>query len=298
MSETVVTDPASIELWHGIEEHLSRFDLIICDLWGVMHDGVTLHKNAGAAIECARRNGVQTIFLSNAPRPREYVRNHLINMGLPKQLTDFVVTSGGLARDEVRNHFSGAKLYHMGPESDSNTIEGLPVSLVNSPDDADVILATDLAFSDLEKHREFLSVARQNDIPFLCANPDRVVHVGDRLYYCAGAVADIYTDMGGDVRWYGKPMKSAFDACLDEVDMPDINKGRVLMIGDSMKTDITGAVGAGLSSLLIAGGIHRHELSNVLNQVDNDAIPSAVFTESFDFDDTIIPTAVAEELKI
>ncbi len=290
-----------IEIWQGIEEHLDRFDLIICDLWGVMHDGISLHSSAAFAIQCARKVGLKTVFLSNAPRPREYVRQHLIQMGLEAHLTDFIVTSGGLARDEVRENFSGSKLYHMGPDSDHNTIEGLPVSLVDHPSKADVILATDLDYSNIDDHRNLLKEAALKNTLFLCANPDRVVHVGNKLFYCAGAVADLYESMGGDVKWYGKPMPGAFTACLSEVGMPNIRKDRVLMIGDSMKTDITGACDTGIKSLLIAGGIHRNELNAIVDQsLSGDSVSVEVFTAMLSENNlsniNVAPTAITSIL--
>lgn len=294
-----------IELWAGIEKHLGRFDLIICDLWGVMHDGLKLHTDAEAAIECARNAGVKTVFLSNAPRPRDYVRQHLTDMGLNQDLTDLVVTSGGLARDEVRDHFSGSNLYHIGPKSDHNTIEGLPVTLVDHPDKADVILATDLDFPDIERHRDYLQKAAANHIPFLCANPDRVVHVGQHLYYCAGAIADLYEAMGGTVRWYGKPVAQSFQACLKEVGMMDVAADRVLMIGDSLKTDITGAINVGFESLLITNGIHRGELSALTDNLTVDTITEKEFDSALgeaalvknEAGETVRPTAIAASLQ-
>ncbi|MCJ9428459.1 TIGR01459 family HAD-type hydrolase [Kordiimonas marina] len=254
------TSGAAVALIPGLRHMAEDLSLIICDLWGVMHDGMALNPDAVTAIEAARKEGIETVFLSNAPRPRTHVREHLLEMGLPKALTDRVVTSGGLARDEVRNRYAGARLYHVGPESDRNTIEGLPVEEVSHPDDADIILATDLDYPSVEAHRDWLKGAAEKGVPLLCANPDRVVHVGPRLYTCAGAIADLYGDMGGEVHWFGKPMASALTSCLTEVGMAADTDGRkVLMIGDSLQTDMAGARAAGFGGLFIAGGIHRAE---------------------------------------
>jgi HAD superfamily hydrolase (TIGR01459 family) len=293
-------DNEYIEVWQGIEEHLGRFDLIICDLWGVMHDGVNLHREAEKAISCARHAGVRTVFLSNAPRPREFVRQHLIEMGLDKGLTDFVVTSGGLARDEVRDHFSGANLYHMGPESDHNTIEGLPVSFVDHPDKADVIFATGLDFSMPEQHRDWLMMAAGRNTPLLCANPDRIVHVGDKLFYCAGIIADLYEEMQGPVKWYGKPMPYAFNACLKEVGKAEVSADRVLMIGDSMQTDIAGAVGVGFKSLLVTSGIHRQDLMQFTDG-GCEKLSSEKFHQALNIKPNrqgYVPTALIRDLKV
>ena len=254
-----------IPIWAGLRGNIDAYDLIICDLWGVMHDGISLHTPAQDALIEARRAGVQTVFLSNAPRPRAYVREHLAAMGMAPELLDNVVTSGGLARDYVRAHFSGGALYHMGPRTDSGTVAGLPVTLTTKLEDADAILATDLDRGSLDDHRTLLAGAAERQVPFLCANPDRVVHVGSKLYACAGAVADIYAGMGGPVVWFGKPVASAFMACRREIGLEDCAPAdvpeKILMIGDSMQTDIAGAVAAGLDSVLITGGIHRAHLA-------------------------------------
>lgn len=275
-----MTTGADIPVWSGLAQGASEFDLIIFDLWGVMHDGIALHRDAETAVLKAREAGVKTVFLSNAPRPRHHVRQHLAAMGLNTDLLDLVVTSGGLARDFVRAHGAGKRLYHLGPGSDHNTIEGLPVDLVDRADAADLILATDLDHHDVEAHAEMLREPAERGVPFLCANPDRVVHVGARLYPCAGAVADLYEAMGGPVHWFGKPTAAALEACVTEVGMTldTLDRDRVLMVGDSLQTDIAGADGAGFKGMLVASGIHRDALK--ANMTGNpDHIDGAWFRE-------------------
>lgn len=240
-----------------LSEISAMLDLVICDLWGVMHNGIIADPAAIDAIAKLRAQGIASVFLSNAPRPRYHVRDLLVNMGMPMHLTDLIVTSGGLARDAVRDEFQGSKLYHLGPKADHNTVEGLPVDLVSHPDEADVILATDLDYRDIAKHESLLSDARDRGVPLLCANPDRVVHVGEKLYACAGAVADLYSRMGGPVRWFGKPTPEALLSCISEAGLSNVDNSKVLMIGDSLQTDIAGAHAANFRSLMIAGGIHR-----------------------------------------
>jgi len=257
-------DGQTVALINNLQDIASDLELIICDLWGVMHNGISPFMCAVKAIQAARAAGIKTVFLSNAPRPRAHVRRHLLEMGIPHDLTDYVVTSGGLARDEVRAKFAGKRLYHIGPDGDRNTIEGLPIIEVETPDEADVILATDLDFGRIEEHRPWLANAAQRKVPFLCANPDRVVHLGERLFQCAGAVADLYTTMGGEVRWFGKPTTYALKSCLTETGLPESTPGdKILMIGDSLQTDMAGAYAAGYNGLFIAGGIHRDEYPNL-----------------------------------
>jgi HAD superfamily hydrolase (TIGR01459 family) len=285
-----------VSLPKGLQELTAGLDLIICDLWGVMHNGESPFMTAIDAITRARAADVQTVFLSNAPRPREHVRAHLVDMGVPASLTDYVVTSGGLARDEVREQFVGAKLYHLGPASDHNTIDGLPVTFVDHPDNAGVILATGLEFPRVEDHRPFLAAAAAKKVPLLCANPDRIVHVGDKLYLCAGSVADLYARMGGEVHWFGKPTAFSLRSCLAECGLDEDTPGsNILMIGDSLQTDMAGAAAAGYRGLFVAGGIHREEYPDVVAAAKDDCLRVEDFTKIFGAGKAI-PHAVLKQL--
>jgi len=289
-------DGSTVTLVKGLQDIIDDFDLIICDLWGVIHNGITPYVSAVSAIRAARAKGVHTVFLSNAPRPRTHVRQHLLDMGVPQELTDNVVTSGGLARDAVRAEFAGKKLYHLGPHGDRNTVEGLPIIEVENPDDADVILATDMDYGRVEDHRSWLVTAAAKKTPFLCANPDRVVHVGERLLQCAGAVADLYSSMGGPVRWFGKPTQAALVSCLVEAGMsPGTARKRVLMIGDSLQTDMAGAEAAGFQGLFIAGGIHREEFPALEAAAIGGTVPVATFQKLFGVNKAV-PNAVMKRL--
>ncbi len=288
--------PQHVRYIDGLQDIVPELDLVICDLWGVMHNGVAPNAAAVEAIEKVRAAGVATIFLSNAPRPRFHVRNQLIAMGMPDALTDYIVTSGGLARDAVRARFDSAKLYHLGPDEDRNTVEGLPVNEVGHPDDAEVILATGLEHRDVEQHRSLLLAASEKQTPLLCANPDRVVHVGDKLFTCAGAVADFYQTMGGAVEWFGKPTPESLHTCVTERGLDAKTPGaRVLMIGDSLQTDIAGAVAAGFNSLFVAGGIHRDEWPATFAALQNKHLPKGSFHGIFG-DKKPMPTTIIETL--
>lgn len=280
----------------GLQNVAEGLELIICDLWGVLHNGESPYVTAINAIAAARMAGIETVFLSNAPRPRGFVRAHLLDMGVPEDLVNYVVTSGGLARDEVRAEFAGSKLYHLGPRSDQNTIDGLPVDLVDHPDDAEVILATDLDFKRVEDHRPWLAGAASRKVPFLCANPDRVVHVGDQLLLCAGSVADLYDRMGGEVHWFGKPTAFSLMSCIAECGLAqDTDPGSILMIGDSLQTDMAGAEAAGCRGLFIAGGIHRDDYPNILAAAEGGTVSTAEFRKIFGAGKAI-PHAVMKQL--
>ncbi len=284
-----------VPLVAGLSSLLDGIDLIICDIWGVLHDGLSLHQDAADALLQARTDGVQTVFLSNAPRPRHYVIDQLLNMGLPHSLTNKVVTSGGLARDDLRRNHQGHQVYHVGPKSDENTIEDLDIVQVDRPEDADVILATDLDFRDVEHHRDWLRPAAEKGVPFICANPDRIVHVGDRLIACAGAVADLYIEMGGPVVFYGKPEKASYLACFETAGLSiDTPANRVLMIGDSARTDIAGANALGYKSVLITGGIHRDGFAAQWAQGYGDLAAKQVLSAIKPFDE--LPTWLMRSL--
>jgi len=253
---------APVPYWHHLSDHVSGYKALIVDLWGVIHDGVRINQDAVKAVEQARAAGLATGFLSNAPRPRVSVRDKLLGFGLPESLADTIVTSGGLARDAIKAHYSGAKLFHLGPDGDQDTLEGLPVDFVTVAADAEVILATGPIFKDMQDHLPLLEKPLEAGVPLLCANPDKVVHVGETLTVCAGALADYYKSLGGPLEIYGKPEPAALKACLVEMKAPmDISQSEVLVIGDGLPTDIAGAQNAGFESLFVAAGIHREEFS-------------------------------------
>ena len=253
----------SIALWPGLRHGLAGIRLVICDLWGVVHDGLQLSANAIEALEALNQHGIPHVLLTNAPRPRSFVQQQLAVMGLASALMEKIITSGSVSRSLVRTDFAGLRCYHLGPETDENLLEGLPVTMVESPGQADVILASGLDFETPAEHVDYLRAAAERQVPFICANPDRVVHVGDRLWLCPGLIADIYEGLGGPVIHTGKPAAPVFQECLTLSGMVDLQAENILVIGDGLQTDILGANGFGARSLLISGGIHRVELAGV-----------------------------------
>lgn len=254
---------STTDVWVGLRDHVGTCKLIICDLWGVMHDGITLFDSAVNAILMARLKGIKTVFLTNAPKPASVIRSQLADKGLPEDLLDHIVSSGSQARAYVRDHLSGKKLYHQGPDHDHQAVEGLPVTISPTLDGADFIFASGLDYPTAAAHQSALDQALARRMPFLCANPDRVVHVGNKEWICAGAVAEIYQAMGGETHWFGKPTPSAFAACAEKAGLADtLAADDVLVIGDSMLTDMAGAAAAGHQSLLITSGIHRNSFKH------------------------------------
>ena len=256
----------SIRLISGLSEIASQYDALICDVWGVVHDGHHAHDAACDALRRFRDNHGPVVLLTNAPRVPSAVQEQFAGIGVPTDCYDSIVSSGGAARAEIARRSAGGHLplYYIGTDRDVTIYEGLDVSLTG-PDDAKAILCTGMRNDDSDApadYAEELALLAARGLPMLCANPDLVVHRGARLYWCAGALARDYTALGGEVIYYGKPHGPVYDMARAEV--AGLRKGvaptRPLAIGDGMPTDIKGANGQGLDALFIADGIHGEEI--------------------------------------
>jgi HAD superfamily hydrolase (TIGR01459 family) len=258
-----------IQLIRGIGVLAPRYDGFILDLWGVIHDGVA---PLPGAIECLRRlieAGKRVVLLSNAPRRSDDVIERIFRIGVPGGLYHAVMSSGEEAwrhlarRDDPFYVALGRRCLHIGSERDTGIQEGLGLELVETAHEAEFILNTGPAGWDdrLEDYAPILRQALARGLPMVCANPDLVVMHGSRLALCAGALAEWYEERGGRVRWHGKPFGSVYDICLDLLGIYD--RSRILAVGDSLRTDIAGAAGAGIDSVLIVGGIHADEFGCV-----------------------------------
>jgi HAD superfamily hydrolase (TIGR01459 family) len=245
----------------GFGELADRYDGFIVDLWGVVHDGVAPFPGA---LDCLNRlRGRPVLLLSNAPRRATAARHALLRLGVPDTLYSFILTSGEATwlalRDRTDTWFAqlGRRAYHLGPERDRNVIDGLDIFRVTTPEDADFVLNTGPDdMRDPTSLTEFLpelAACRAAGLKMICANPDLEVMRGDKRLLCAGALAAHYLEIGGDVRSIGKPDPAIYDLALAQLGVP---RGRVLAIGDSLRTDIAGAANAGMDSIWILGGIH------------------------------------------
>lgn len=244
---------------------LTRYRVLLCDVWGVLHDGMTAYPGANDALPRYRAAGGVVVLVSNAPRPGFSVAELLAEKAVRRDTWDAIVTSGDIALGHIAE--AGYKrLYRIGPERrDKAFFEGLPGP--HAPiEDADAIVCTALNRDRQEKPEDYLPVleaARARGLPLICANPDLAVHVGDDLLPCAGAIAALYEGLGGSVYWAGKPKPSAYRTALSraaELVGASVERSAVLAIGDAVRTDLAAAAGAGVDSLLIAGGLHRDEL--------------------------------------
>lgn len=245
----------------GIEPLLDAYDGFILDLWGVLHDGCRACPGAIPALERLREAGRKTVLVSNAPRRNDVVAEKLDGMGIHRGLYTGIVTSGEATWEALGRLYRGSRIFFVGqPDKDASIYTGNGVTLAESPEEADVLLVSGVRdFADgPEIYDDILRRARERDLPFVCANPDRIVHVGARMVVCAGTLADRYAALGGRVSWYGKPYPAVYERAFDI--LGGVDSRRVLAVGDSIVTDIAGAAGAGIDGLLIAGGIHRDEL--------------------------------------
>ncbi len=248
----------------GARDILTRYPVIVSDVWGVVHDGVRAYEPACAALSAARAAGVCVILLSNFPGTSDMAARVLAQKGVPRAAWDGLVTSGDITRRRLIA--SGvSRVFHIGSHGDDEIYDGLGLALVGEAE-AEMVVATELRdyYTETpEQYRPLLVRLAARGLPFLCGNPDFVVHVGEDLLPCAGALAAIYEELGGAVYWAGKPHRPAFDAALLEAARLGRTLGaeaRALMIGDTIRTDLAGAAACGLDALFVVGGVHRDEI--------------------------------------
>lgn len=250
----------------GLRQVADDYEAFIIDLWGVLHDGVKAFPEAVVCLEALKRQGAKIIILSNAPRRASEVAARNEELGIDPALVDFVMSSGEAtwqflaSRTDAWYAALGRACFHLGPERDLGMREGLDYDFVPASEEADFILVTGaLDFNDtVEDYREFLEKAKDLGLPMVCANPDREVIRDGKREICGGAVAFAYEEMGGEVRYHGKPDAEIYDACLLPLAITD--RSKVLAVGDSLRTDIAGAKRSGIDAIFVAGGIHAEEL--------------------------------------
>lgn len=245
-----------------------RYAVLFCDVWGVVHNGETAFSEASQALAAARADGMKVVLLTNSPRPHEGVEAQLRALGVPDEAWDRVVTSGDVTRDLIAA--GPRRIFHLGPDRDYPIFEGLDVELVEDFE-ADAVVCTGLFEDETETpedYVELLTRLRARNLPFICANPDVVVERGDRLIWCAGALARDFAQLGGRTLIAGKPHAPIYEAALKaaaSVLGREVAREEVLAIGDGVMTDIKGAADNGIDALYISGGIHAREHGDALN---------------------------------
>ena len=252
----------------GFAQLATEYDGFVIDLWGVIHDGVTPYAGAVDCLARLRAMGKPTVLLSNAPRRAALAREGMRGMRIDDALTTRIVTSGEVTwrmlRDRTDPFFArlGQRVYFVAPPHERGLLEGLGLTLVETPAEAEFTLVAGpdpkLGNSDLSAWEDVLQACHAARLPMVCANPDlEVIRDGFRLI-CAGALAERYRQLGGEARLIGKPDQAVYQPATAAL---GIEGGRILAIGDALRTDIAGAKNAGIDACWILGGIHGDELA-------------------------------------
>jgi HAD superfamily hydrolase (TIGR01459 family) len=242
----------------------SAYDVVLCDVWGVVHNGVVAFADACDALARFRRQGGTVVLITNAPRPAAVVMTILDGLHVARAAYDTIVSSGDVTRAVIAAR-AGERVFHVGPERDVPMFKGLdaPLAPVES---ADYVVCSGLFDDTTESPQDYaalIAAMREHDLPMVCANPDIVVERGDKLVYCAGAIADLYAAAGGDVLYAGKPYRPIYERAVEVARCARgraVEPARLLAIGDSVRTDLKGAAAFGIDCLFVTGGIHAEEL--------------------------------------
>jgi HAD superfamily hydrolase (TIGR01459 family) len=255
---------SSIPVLSSLADWSGRYDVVFSDVWGVVHNGLAPHRAAGEALARFRLKGGIVVMISNAPRPHWSVIEQLNQIGVTGTAYDAVVTSGDVTH-QLAMAQADDRCFHIGAVKDEHLFRDLAVKRVGM-DEASFVICTGLKDDETETaedYRAIVTAIRRRNIPMICANPDLVVERGHRLIPCAGAIAAIYEEMGGEVIQAGKPHPPIYAATLAkaaELLGRNPEKSRILAIGDAIRTDIVGAAGFGVDSLFLSAGIHAEEL--------------------------------------
>ena len=239
----------------GLRSIVTNYDIFYIDLWGVIHNGITLHKNAVQALEEISKVKKDYVLLTNAPRPNSIVKKFLEKMGMNEKIREKVYSSGEAALSYLKKNYLNKKFYHIGPPRDFDLFVEFEKNKAKNINDSSYLLCTGL----IEGHDENLNYYKELfgehlEKKMICTNPDLIVDRGNKRELCAGSVALVFEKMGGEVVYFGKPFPEVYNQSID-------NKNKkVLSIGDNLNTDIKGANFLNFDSLIISNGIHRSEI--------------------------------------
>ncbi len=255
----------------SFQQITDRYDAAYVDLWGCLHNGFEPFAAAVVALEKFHAKGGKIILLTNSPRPRPSVARQLDKIGVPRGLYDDITASGDASQFSLAAGDVGNKVYHLGPERDLGFFADLPPEILKDREitrvpleQAEGIVCTGLFDDDTETPEDYRATflyAKNKGLKLLCTNPDVIVDKGDKRIFCAGALAEAYTDMGGTSLYFGKPHPPIYDLARRRLDAlsSGIEDHRILCIGDGINTDIKGAMGEDLDSLFISGGLAAKE---------------------------------------
>ncbi|MBS0295291.1 MAG: TIGR01459 family HAD-type hydrolase [Proteobacteria bacterium] len=250
-----------------------RYDVLLCDVWGVIHNGRESFPEACAALVRFRQERGPVVLISNSPRPSKDVVHQLRALGVPDDAWSGFVTSGDATRDALAERAPGPA-WAVGPARDAPLYEGTGVEYAETPEEAAFVSCTG-PFDDEkdtpEDYRSRFEICVARDLEMVCANPDRVVQRGEKLIYCAGALADLYVELGGRVTMAGKPFSPIYQSALSGAATllgRPLDTARVLAVGDGIPTDVLGANNQGLPVLFVAAGIHGREAEDAEGRLD------------------------------
>ena len=283
-----------------ITEIISKYKVILCDVWGVLHNGKDLFENAVESLLKYSKSGGYIVLITNAPRPSIDVIKQLNQMGLNKNCYNLIVSSGDVTRFWLQS-LNKTSLYHLGPERDKSIFLDLDINFSNSKN-CQSVLCTGLYNDEtdvLDDYNDLLNLFLSKKIVMHCANPDLTVIRGDKTILCAGSLAEYYANKGGQVKYFGKPFEYIYEFAIKEVNKNNnfkVKKSEILAIGDGLKTDILGAGNFGIDSFFIINGVHKNELNKRYN--------NNIFTqEDFNnymlefYPDIKLPIATQEKLE-
>lgn len=286
-TELAIWNVAMTEVIAALSAISARYDAVFCDLWGCLHNGKAAFPAAVSALQAFRAKGGKVVLLTNAPRPNSSVIKQLDAMGVPRDVWDVVVSSGDAAQYAMLTGAVGHRVHFIGADKDepffTDFSEDLQQIAAQNPAiervpaaQAEGIICTGLAHDEYETpedYRATLLTAKTLGLPMLCANPDIIVHVGDKLQYCAGALAKAYEDMGGTALYFGKPHPPIYDLArrrLSALGLKD--DAQILCIGDGINTDVQGAVAENLDVIFVTGGIAMDQFGPDSNNPDKDLL--------------------------
>ncbi len=272
----------------SLAEISAQYDALFVDLWGCVHNGVKALPDAVRALQEYRAGGGKVVLVTNSPRPRAGVQKQLVHFEVPDDAWDTIATSGDSARSAMYRGVVGEKVWHIGPPTDLKFFE--PIHVVHNPvpiERVELSMAEGMvctgpfdSLADPAVMRPQFLMAKQRGLKLLCANPDIVVDRGEQREWCAGALAKLYTEMGGESLYFGKPHPPIYDLArrrLAELGV-DVSDNRILAIGDGVLTDIAGAMGEDIDSLFISGGLAAAETKTVW-QPDAEALEAYLISE-------------------
>lgn len=254
-----MSEPPAIPIITSIADIGAGYDAVLCDVWGVVHNGVTAFPAACAALEALRTAGKTVVLLTNAPRPGHAVAKQLAGFGVPQSAYDLIVSSGDLTRALIAQHRS-QPMFHLGTERDRALFKGQDVRLTDQRE-AEVIVCSNLFDDETETpetYRDMLADFAWREALMICANPDLKVERGERVLWCAGGLAQLYEQLGGKVIYAGKPHQPVYDLAMGEIARARgaaVPKSRVLAIGDGVATDIAGAAHYGVAAVFVASAV-------------------------------------------